>query len=50
MMSVFSGFMLSTNVSTGMAAGGGGNVLSAVFASGWCMGMFELGGINFLSG
>jgi hypothetical protein len=46
MTSGFSGFMLSISVSTGTAGAGGGNVLSAVFSSGWCMGIFELGGMN----
>jgi hypothetical protein len=46
MTSGFSGFMLWISVSTGIAGAGGGNVLSAVFSSGWCMGMFELGGMN----
>src|ERR1700690_2064643 len=46
MTSGFSGFMLSTSVSIGIAGGDGGNVLSAVFSSGWRMGIFELGGRN----
>ena len=41
-----SGFMLLSNVSTGMAAGGGAGVFSAVLASGVFMGMPLLGGKN----
>src|SRR5277367_4982978 len=42
--SAFSGFMLSTSVSTGTLVGVGGGVFSDVLASGVFIGMLELGG------